>query len=141
MVMQETEPDTLDERKAKGKIIVCEHLDDDYSLKDRLDEVKKKGGIRFILILPDDELIAAPKIKSFPGAVITQGDGIKICSSINSTRNPVAAILATVSVDNFKPAPVVAYFSSRGPAYNTRRLLKPDIAAPGICNTCSLALK
>ncbi|XP_059290674.1 CO(2)-response secreted protease-like [Lycium ferocissimum] len=128
---RDCEPDSLDESKAKGKIIVCEHLDDDYSLKDRLDEVKKKGGTGFILIIPDDELITAPKIGSFPGAVITQGDGIKVRSYINSTRNPVATILPTVSVDNFKPAPVVASFSSRGPAYNTRNLLKPDIAAPG----------
>lgn len=93
--------------------------------------MKKKGGIGFILILPDDELITAPKIGSLPGAVITQGDGIKILSYINSTRNPVATILPTVSVANFKPAPVVAFFSSRGPTYNTRNLLKPDIVAPG----------
>ncbi|PHT93629.1 CO(2)-response secreted protease [Capsicum annuum] len=128
---RDCEPDTLDEHKVKGKIIVCDHLDDDYSLEQRLDEVKKKGGIGFILILPDDELITAPKIGSLPGAVITQGDGIKILSYINSTRNPVATILPTVSVANFKPAPVVAFFSSRGPTYNTRNLLKPDIVAPG----------
>ncbi|KAH0727984.1 hypothetical protein KY284_003849 [Solanum tuberosum] len=125
------EPDTLDERKVKGKIIVCDYLTDDFSLEVRLNEVKKKGGIGFILSIPDDQLITAPKIGSFPGAVITQADGIKIRSYINSTRNPVATILPTVSVDNFKPAPVVAFFSSRGPNYNTRNLLKPDIAAPG----------
>ncbi|KAH0724301.1 hypothetical protein KY284_000166 [Solanum tuberosum] len=116
---RDCEPDTLDIHKVKGKIIVCEHLDDDYSLNDRLGEVRKKGGIGFILLLPDDELITAPKIRSFPGAVIIQEDGIKILSYINSTRNPVATILPTVTVDNFKPAPVVAFFSSRGPNYNT----------------------
>ncbi|KAJ8532915.1 hypothetical protein K7X08_015804 [Anisodus acutangulus] len=68
---------------------------------------------------------------SFRGAVITQGDGIKIRSYINLTRNPVATILPTISVANFRPAPVVAFFSSRGPASNTPNLLKPDIAAPG----------
>ncbi|XP_004228919.2 CO(2)-response secreted protease-like [Solanum lycopersicum] len=125
------EPDKLDEHKVKGKIIICDHLDDYYSLEERLDEVKKKGGIGFILSLPDDELITAPKMGSFPGAVVTQGDGTKIRSYINSTMNPVATILPTVGVDNFKPAPVVAFFSSRGPNYNTRNLLKPDIAAPG----------
>ncbi|MCD7453378.1 hypothetical protein HAX54_020793 [Datura stramonium] len=92
------ESDTLDAHKVKGKIIVCNHLDDDISLEERLDEVKNKGGIGFILSLPDDELITAPKIGSFPGAVITQGDGIKICSYINSTRNPVATILPTPEI-------------------------------------------
>ncbi|PHT30762.1 hypothetical protein CQW23_29682 [Capsicum baccatum] len=125
------EQDTLDERKVRGKIIVCDHLDDDISIETRLNEVKKKGGIGFILSMPDDELIAAPKMGSFPGAVITQGDGITIRAYINSTRNPVATILPTVSVDKFKPAPAMAFFSSRGPTYNTRNLLKPDIAAPG----------
>ncbi|XP_047259867.1 CO(2)-response secreted protease [Capsicum annuum] len=125
------EQDTLDERKVRGKIIVCDHLDDDISIETRLNEVKKKGGIGFILSMPDDELITAPKMGSFPGAVITQGDGIKIRAYINSTRNPVATILPTVSVDKFKPAPAMAFFSSRGPTYNTRNLLKPDIAAPG----------
>ncbi|PHU29482.1 CO(2)-response secreted protease [Capsicum chinense] len=125
------EQDTLDERKVRGKIIVCDHLDDDISIETRLNEVKKKGGIGFILSMPDNELITAPKMGSFPGAVITQGDGIKIRAYINSTRNPVATILPTVSVDKFKPAPAMAFFSSRGPTYNTRNLLKPDIAAPG----------
>nr|XP_016497907.1 PREDICTED: CO(2)-response secreted protease-like [Nicotiana tabacum] len=125
------EPDTLDEHKVKGKIVLCDHLSDDFSIEDRLNEVKNKGGIGFILIIPDDELIVAPKMGSFPGAVVTQHDGVKILSYLNSTKNPVATILPTVSVDNFKPAPVVAFFSSRGPAYNTRNLLKPDIAAPG----------
>ncbi|KAM3397746.1 CO(2)-response secreted protease [Capsicum galapagoense] len=125
------EQDTLDERKVRGKIIVCDHLDGDISIETRLNEVKKKGGIGFILSMPDDELITAPKMGSFSGAVITQGDGIKIRAYINSTRNPVATILPTVSVDKFKPAPAMAFFSSRGPTYNTRNLLKPDIAAPG----------
>ncbi|PHT30763.1 hypothetical protein CQW23_29683 [Capsicum baccatum] len=115
--------DTLDERKVKGKTIVCDYADDDFSVETRLNEVKKKGGIGVILSMPDDELITAPKMGSFPGAVITQGDGIKIRSYIDSTRNPVATILP--------PAPVMAFFSSRCPTYNTRNLLKLDIAAPG----------
>ncbi|KAK4342932.1 hypothetical protein RND71_038748 [Anisodus tanguticus] len=45
--------------------------------------------------------------------------------------NPVATILPTISVANFRPAPVVAFFSSRGPASNTPNLLKSDIGAPG----------
>ncbi|KAM3397748.1 hypothetical protein P3S68_001261 [Capsicum galapagoense] len=124
------ESDTLDERKVKGKIIVCDHLDDEFSLETRLNEVKKKGGIGFILSMPDDELITATKMGSFSGAVITQGDGVKIrLHKIN--KEPGGDNSTTVVIDKFKPAPVMAFFSSRGPTYNTQNLLKPDIAAPG----------
>ncbi|OIT03079.1 pentatricopeptide repeat-containing protein [Nicotiana attenuata] len=55
-VAGECEPDSLDEHKVKGKIVVCEYHVDDYSIEDRLNEVKNKGGIGFILVIPDDEL-------------------------------------------------------------------------------------
>ncbi|KAG8377960.1 hypothetical protein BUALT_Bualt08G0088100 [Buddleja alternifolia] len=35
-------------------------------------------------------------------------------------------------IQNYKPAPVVGYFSLRGPTSGIRNLLKPDIAAPGV---------
>ncbi|PIM98466.1 Tripeptidyl-peptidase II [Handroanthus impetiginosus] len=35
-------------------------------------------------------------------------------------------------VQNYKLAPVVGYFSSRGPTYGIKNLLKPDIASPGV---------
>ncbi|XP_075080640.1 CO(2)-response secreted protease-like [Nicotiana tabacum] len=113
LASEECEPDSLDEHKVKGKIVVCEYHVDDYSIEDRINEVKNKGGIGFVLVIPDDELNHS-------------GTQTRILS-----RNSVATILPTVSIDNFKQAPVVAFFSSRGPAYNTPKLLRPDIAAPG----------
>ncbi|XP_019262862.1 PREDICTED: CO(2)-response secreted protease-like isoform X1 [Nicotiana attenuata] len=124
-------PDSLDEKKVKGKIVLCHNRDEGYSPSDKLEEVKSKGGIGFILV-DDNARTVAPKFKSFAAAVVTEKDGNEILSYINSTRNPVASILPTVSKNKYKPAPVVAYFSSRGPAYNTHNLLKPDITAPGV---------
>ncbi|OIT30216.1 PREDICTED: CO(2)-response secreted protease-like [Nicotiana attenuata] len=125
-------PGSLDENKVKGKIVLCENLDDGgYFPSDKLDEVKSRGGVGFILI-DDDERTVAPKFKSFSAGVVSKKDGNEILAYINSTRNPVASILPTVSITKYKPAPVVAYFSSRGPAYNTPNLLKPDITAPGV---------
>ncbi|XP_024535910.1 subtilisin-like protease SBT1.7 [Selaginella moellendorffii] len=46
--------------------------------------------------------------------------------------SPVATILPTKTVRNFKPAPAVAVFSSRGPNSVTPEILKPDITAPGV---------
>lgn len=39
-------------------------------------------------------------------------------------RKPTASILPTFDVVGFKPAPVVAYFSSRGPGGLTEAILK-----------------
>lgn len=44
----------------------------------------------------------------------------------------MATITPTTTVTEYKPAPVLAYFSSRGPSALTGNILKPDIAAPGV---------
>ncbi|KAK4351851.1 hypothetical protein RND71_027369 [Anisodus tanguticus] len=124
-------PDSLDEKKVKGKIVLCDNRDGEYPASMKLSEVRSKGGIGFILV-DDNARTVAPKFKSFPAAVVTEKDSNEILSYINSTKNPVASVLPTVSITKYKPAPVVAYFSSRGPSYNTPNLLKPDITAPGV---------
>ncbi|TMW99383.1 hypothetical protein EJD97_002632 [Solanum chilense] len=124
-------PNSLDETKVKGKIVLCDNRDGYFSLNEKLTEVKKKGGIGFILI-DDNARTVAPKFNSFPAAVVTEKDSNEILSYINSTKKPVASVLPTVTIANYKPAPLVAYFSSRGPTYNTHNLLKPDITAPGV---------
>lgn len=42
------------------------------------------------------------------------------------SSNPTATILPTVIISNYKPAPVVGYFSSRGPTIGLKNLLKVD---------------
>ncbi|KAG5613520.1 hypothetical protein H5410_024801 [Solanum commersonii] len=124
-------PNSLDGTKVKGKIVLCDNRDGYYSLTEKLTEVKSKGGIGFIVV-DDNARTVAPKFKSFPAAVVTEKDSNEILSYINSTKKPVASVLPTVTIANYKPAPLVAYFSSRGPTYNTHNLLKPDITAPGV---------
>ena len=48
------------------------------------------------------------------------------------TSQPVATITPAATVTEYKPAPVVAYFSSRGPSAQTGKVIKPDVAAPGV---------
>uniref|UniRef100_A0A6N2LFN4 Peptidase S8/S53 domain-containing protein n=1 Tax=Salix viminalis TaxID=40686 RepID=A0A6N2LFN4_SALVM len=65
---------------------------------------------------------------------ISSRDAVEIFAYLNSTKNPVATILPTTMVSQYKPAPTIAYFSSRGPSSISRNILKakpPDIAAPG----------
>ncbi|KAK1364186.1 hypothetical protein POM88_039747 [Heracleum sosnowskyi] len=47
-------------------------------------------------------------------------------------RNPTATIRRSATSSGYKPAPIVALFSSRGPSYLSHNLLKPDITAPGV---------
>lgn len=124
-------PDSLNKDLIKGKIVLCDNVNQDYSAGDKIYEVKGLGGIGIVLI--DEQSIAvATTYGAFPATVISSKDGAEVLTYINSSRNPVATILPTVAVTEYKPAPAVAYFSARGPSYDTMNILKPDIAAPGV---------
>ncbi|KAK4835640.1 hypothetical protein QYF36_012394 [Acer negundo] len=124
-------PGSLDPEKVKGKIIVC--IDDDPTVPRRIrklvvEDAKAKG-----LILVNGDEKGVP----FDSGILAfaQVDNIvasQIINYINSTKNPTATILPTVDVVKYKPAPVIAYFSSRGPGQLTENILKPDITAPGV---------
>ncbi|XP_062098953.1 CO(2)-response secreted protease-like [Humulus lupulus] len=122
--------ESLDGIAIKGNIVVCEKKDG-YSTYDKIDTVKSLGGIG-VVIIDDESRAVADNYKAFPATVISSKDATNILSYINSTKNPVATILPTETVTEYKPAPAVAYFSSRGPSYITSNMIKPDIAAPGV---------
>ncbi|XP_059653728.1 CO(2)-response secreted protease-like [Cornus florida] len=124
-------PGSLDSKKVAGKIVVC--VDTDFNVATRIkklvvEDCKAKG-----LILIDDVEKDEPFDSGvFPFTEVGNIAGSQILDYINSTRNPTATILATNEIRRFRPAPVVAYFSSRGPGGLTENILKPDITAPGI---------
>ncbi|BFG17595.1 hypothetical protein CerSpe_038690 [Prunus speciosa] len=117
--------------KIKGKIVMCDTNDDNYSRNEQIDAVKSLGGVGIIFQEKNPGVVVYIST-ALPATVVSVKDGLDILSYINSTRNPVATILATATVTKYKPAPIVAYFSSRGPSHGTRNILKPDIAAPGV---------
>ncbi|KAI9201270.1 hypothetical protein LWI28_020990 [Acer negundo] len=122
-------PESLDESLIKGAIVVC-HNDDEFSMDEIKEQMQELGAIG--VVVGNDKLGAvASNYGAFPMTVISSKDEAEILAYINSTRNPVATILPTDAVTPYMPAPVIAYFSSRGPA-NYRNILKPDIAAPGV---------
>ncbi|XP_007017871.2 PREDICTED: CO(2)-response secreted protease isoform X1 [Theobroma cacao] len=123
-------PDSMDQEIIKGKIVVCDK-DGPYSPSEKKDVVKNLGGIGVVLI-DDESRAVASTFGTFPATVISSKDGAKVLSYINSTKNPAATILPTTSPTNYKPAPTIAYFSSRGPSTIPKNILKPDIAAPGV---------
>ncbi|KAL7117566.1 hypothetical protein ACP275_03G079400 [Erythranthe tilingii] len=125
-------PGSLDDSKVKGKIVVCENKDESYEPRDKFEDLQQQGAIGMIVI-DNDERQVATKYESFPVAAVSEDDGAQILSYINSTRSKaVATILPTVVVNDYKPAPSVAYFSARGPIRGIQNLIKPDITAPGV---------
>ncbi|KAJ7957899.1 Subtilisin-like protease [Quillaja saponaria] len=123
--------DSLDKDKVKGKIVICDSTSYSDSVEDKIEAVKNVEGLGVIAI---DDLIraVASTYGDFPATVISSKDADKILLYVNSTSEPVATILPTVTMTEYKPAPAIAYFSSRGPSYISRNIIKPDIAAPGV---------
>ncbi|KAL0324379.1 UNVERIFIED_CONTAM: Subtilisin-like protease SBT1.2 [Sesamum calycinum] len=67
-----------------------------------------------------------------PATHVSYADGLNIKAYINSTSTPTATIRFEGTVIGDDRAPVVASFSSRGPNYASRGILKPDILGPGV---------
>ncbi|CAL9089721.1 unnamed protein product [Musa textilis] len=122
---------TLDANKIRGKIVLCNHSRGDFSKTARAEGLKSSGAVGAIWI-NDMERGVADTFNSFPVTQISSQAADDILSYMNSTKNPVGTILATVTVTKYRPAPVVAYFSSRGPSTEASDILKPDVAAPGV---------
>ncbi|KAA8544226.1 hypothetical protein F0562_022238 [Nyssa sinensis] len=112
---------TLDEKKVKGKIVLCEGGGDDTV-------IKEMGGLG--MIMSSDDHLDTGFTFLIPAANVDTYEGDKIDKYINSTKNPKAFIYKSRSVN--VAAPFVASFSSRGPSAITPIILKPDITAPGV---------
>ncbi|KAL9224994.1 hypothetical protein vseg_000968 [Gypsophila vaccaria] len=124
-------PGSLDPTKVAGKIAVC--VNNYPSIPRRIKIlVVQDAGARGLIYISDVEKGVPFDTGAFPFIQVGENEGIQILKYINSTRKSTAAILSTVSVEQFKPAPVVADFSSRGPGELTENILKPDIMAPGV---------
>ncbi|KAF5962080.1 hypothetical protein HYC85_003289 [Camellia sinensis] len=124
-------PGSLNSTKVAGKIIVCTYTEGAIprSIKKLVVEGDKAEG----LILIDEAEKDLPFNSGiFPFYEVGNVVGSQILNYINSTKNPTATILPTTEIRKCRPAPVVAYFSSRGPGWLTQNILKPDIMAPGV---------
>ncbi|GLT73825.1 hypothetical protein SLA2020_456580 [Shorea laevis] len=124
-------PDTLDPKKAKGKIVVC--LRGDNPRTDKGVEALRAGAVGMILAndeINGNEVIADAHL--LPAAHISFTNGQTVYAYINSTREPKAYISPVKTELGTKPAPFMAAFSSRGPNSIAPEILKPDITAPGV---------
>ncbi|KAJ7949431.1 Subtilisin-like protease [Quillaja saponaria] len=124
-------PGSLDHKKASGKIVVC--VDNDPTVLRRIKKlVVENAKAKGMILISEEEKGVPYDAGVFPFTEVANTEGYQILQYINSTKTPTATILPTVEIPRHKPAPVVAYFSSRGPAALTENILKPDIMAPGV---------
>ncbi|XP_055817040.1 CO(2)-response secreted protease-like isoform X1 [Solanum dulcamara] len=124
-------PGSLDAKRVAGKIIVC--MNDGWSISREIKKLVVQNAKAKGLILIDEQQKSSPfDSGNFPFAEFGKLAGAKILQYINSSLNPLGTIFPANEIRRFKPAPVVADFSSRGPATLTENILKPDITAPGV---------
>lgn len=124
-------PGSLDDKVVKGKIVVCDI--GGISNADKGVVVKEAGGVGVIIasVAPYGEgLLAQPFLT--PGLWITESARTKVLSYISSTKHPRATLRFNGTKLGVKPAPVVSFFSSRGPSSESPYILKPDLIAPGV---------
>ena len=134
-----------------GKIVAC--LDKDPTVPRRVKKMVAEGaGASGLILIDETEKGVSFDSGSFPFSEVGKRAGTQILKYINSSRCgktgknrnlpfgetrifiscyrsfslrfPAASILLTTDVNLLKPAPVVAYFSSRGPSSLTESILK-----------------
>ncbi|XP_042460773.1 subtilisin-like protease 4 [Zingiber officinale] len=115
----------------RGSIWVCEV---ELGRLLRVAAFAKSRGARALISISSKTEGATISIRKmdFPGVVLTIQEGSDLISYLNSASNPSASIVFNGTVLGVSPAPVVAYFSSRGPSQATPGILKPDISGPGL---------
>ncbi|KAJ6704919.1 PROPROTEIN CONVERTASE SUBTILISIN/KEXIN [Salix purpurea] len=124
-------PGSLDTQKVAGKIVVC--TDNDLNIPRQIKKlVVEDARAKGLILVSEDEKIVPFDSGTVPFAEVGNLSGLQIIKYINDTKNPTATILPARDVPRYRPAPTVAYFSSRGPGQYTENILKPDIMAPGV---------
>ncbi|XP_027362642.1 subtilisin-like protease SBT1.7 [Abrus precatorius] len=127
----ECQPGSLDPKKVKGKIVLC-----DRGLGSRTDKgfaVKSAGGAAMVLANSEangEDLIVDAHL--LPTIVVGFQAGKALKKYLLSDPKPTATIVFQGTQVGFQPSPVVAAFSSRGPSLLVPEILKPDVIAPGV---------
>ncbi|KAK9742889.1 hypothetical protein RND81_03G203500 [Saponaria officinalis] len=114
---------SMSSSKVKGKIVLCRLQN--WGVES---VVKQNRGVGAIVSSP--RFLDVAMVFMAPGTTVNSTVGEKIDEYIHSTSSPSATIHKTKEVKI--SAPYIGSFSSRGPNPGSLRLLKPDIAAPGI---------
>uniref|UniRef100_A0A6I9QM29 Subtilisin-like protease SBT1.7 n=2 Tax=Elaeis guineensis var. tenera TaxID=51953 RepID=A0A6I9QM29_ELAGV len=122
---------SLDGIDVQGKIVLCDEGNVDRVSKG--ETVRSAGGLGMILAnLREEGVTTFADANVLPASHVSYSDGLTIKQYINSVSAPTASITFKGTLMKTKPAPALAYFSSRGPSKADRNILKPDIVGPGM---------
>ncbi|CAA0820502.1 Subtilase family protein [Striga hermonthica] len=109
----------------RGKIVVCPRG------PGQLGEPVAEAGGAGVVVIGGTGFMAEPHV--LPGLTVEESVGDAILRYINSSGANASATIVFHPTDlGFHPAPALAFFSSRGPAFETRYYLKPELIAPGV---------
>ncbi|CAL5093333.1 unnamed protein product [Urochloa decumbens] len=118
--------------EVKGKVVACD-LDGSHGQLQLGQTVHAAGGAGVIVLGKEESgqnTFAAAHI--LPASCINAMDAAKIREYMKNSDKPTASIVFNGTSLGTTPAPVVAFFSSRGPSTQTPGILKPDIIGPGV---------
>ncbi|KAF8406305.1 hypothetical protein HHK36_008390 [Tetracentron sinense] len=121
---------TLDPKDVAGKIIFCDFNDEIYP-EQQIGEMSRCGA-KGAIFGTDSGQFLRPDSFFMPFVTISPKDGELVKEYIINSIQPTVDIKFQITLLGTKPAPQVAYFSSRGPDRRSPWILKPDILAPGV---------
>ncbi|KAI9115658.1 hypothetical protein K1719_013327 [Acacia pycnantha] len=121
---------TLDPRKVRGRILICQRGIRSESPVEKGQEAKRVGAVK--MILQNDSTADNAKFID-PSNLPTGPDRETGTHGHNfyKKKNLVAFLNNAKTFIPIRPAPRVSAFSSRGPNLILPSILKPDVAAPG----------
>jgi subtilisin family serine protease len=117
---------------ATGKVVACDVGGSSSQL--HFGKTVQNAGGAGMIALGDEETgqNTFAEAHILPASYVNSIDAAVIRQYINNSDNPTASIVFNGTLLGTTPAPVVAYFSSRGPSTHSPGILKPDIIGPGV---------
>ncbi|KAF6143967.1 hypothetical protein GIB67_017575 [Kingdonia uniflora] len=122
---------SLEPEDVLNKIVFC-NFNNETDILSQLEEIQRVRAAGGILVT-DSPLFLRPIDFNTPYVGISSTDGYLVRKYVkNAGDSAKVNIKFLITVLDNKPAPQVAYFSSRGPNHWAPWVLKPDILAPGV---------
>ncbi|KAL6010753.1 hypothetical protein ACLOJK_001195 [Asimina triloba] len=122
---------SLNPSEVYGKVVVCDGSNR-TDIQGQISEVYSSNATAGIFLT--DPITTDPEDYYSPSLIIKSGSAAALVRkyAMETTHATVKRMKFQITKLGVKPAPEVAYFSSRGPDPVNPNVLKPDILAPGV---------